>query len=161
MTERKSLSNAGRGLLMSVAVGTLPIAGCVQVAPSATRLPSGDISVSVSEKEFYDRAVATGDPAIVSQYIAKYPDSALIPSVLASMSPSQVQRISNAAACGIDTEVLAQIPQSIRRQLCLEDTEDPSQATAAAASSPAWILRDQVRDDSGREESDRGDGYGG
>ena len=112
MASRSSFKKAGRGMLMGVAVSTLPLAGCAEFS-----LPPKEIWVSAEEKHFYDRARASGDPSQVSRFMKRFPESELIRLLLNSLPPADLQRISPSAVAAVDPEVLASLPRDVRKQL--------------------------------------------
>lgn len=115
MTKRVQLFRVGRGLLLSVAVGTLPIAGCAEYPDSLKQLTIHN--VGADEKLLYERAIETSNPVIVSSFLSKYPESRLIRSLLTSLSPEELQRVSPAAVDGVDPDILASLPRAVRLQL--------------------------------------------
>ena len=127
MTKRVPLSRVGRGLLLSVAVGSLPLAGCTDIPDS---LKWRTVDYSASEKALYDQAIASSDPATVSRFLSSYPRSSLIRPLLVSLSPAELQRVSPSAVNQVDPNILASLPPKIRLQLGIVGT--PTRASEAA-----------------------------
>ena len=63
MKNGKSFGRVGRGLLLGVAVGALPLAGCTELPPAPKQTV---ITVPAKEKRLYDRAHESADPAVAT-----------------------------------------------------------------------------------------------
>lgn len=120
MKKGSALSHVGRGLLLGVAVGALPIAGCTEYPDSLRYLTM--TPVTTGEKQLYEQARASQNPELVSQFLVEYPSSRLIRNLLLSLDPAELQRISPSAVAGVDPDILASLPPSVRMQLGLSAT---------------------------------------
>lgn len=125
MARRPSIGGVGRKLLLSAAMGTLPLAGCTGYPGSMAVGSPNVIRVTPAEKALYDEARSTADPAVVSRFLAAYPGSRLIPGLLSSLPPSVLQRVSRAAVAGVDPAVLDDVPASILQQLNVASAAAP------------------------------------
>ncbi len=114
-----SIGRVGRNLLLSVAVGTLPLAGCV----NGVGHPTSDRQVlrasTQAEKSAYLSARSTSNPGEVGIFLCDYPRSELIRSLLTSIPPSDLQRVDPSCVRRVAPEVLETLPTSVRRQLGL------------------------------------------
>ncbi len=101
MTDSKNRTSIGRGLLLSVVLTAVPLAGCDTVF-----YPPG-------QQAMYTQVVTTKDPALAGNFIRMYPDSPLVRNVLLSLPPSSLKRLSKDAVARIPPETLKTLPADI------------------------------------------------
>ena len=136
MDKSSKTRRIGKALLLSAAVGTLPLAGC---APQITDADdaTGSITVSATEADLYRAARDQRNVQAVTAYLQNYPNSQLVSSLL--------PRVPVATLRQIDRSVVAQIPQATVASL-------PSNTRAALGAGPTPPRQTVVRED-------RDDGY--
>ena len=117
MTDRKSVTNLGRKLLMGVAVGTLPLAGCVPAPAEETAGPV--IYVSSAEKALYERALAARNAELATEFVCTHPESKLIRPLLSAMEPSELRRITAECVGKIDADVKDSLSARVKRSIGL------------------------------------------
>lgn len=117
MTEKKSAAALGRRLLMGVAVGTLPLVGCVP-AMDVTGDPAV-IEVSAAEKALYERALAARSAEAASRFARTFPSSELIPFLFSTLPASELGRIPASTVEKIDPDVRDDLPRRVKKALGL------------------------------------------
>lgn len=65
----------------------------------------------------YSHAIRTGDPALASEFLRRYPASPRSAAVLTSLPPAALSQVSPLAVAGLPPATLAQVPANVRRQL--------------------------------------------
>lgn len=118
MPERTKFAVVGRNLLLSVAVGTLPITGCVEVEPVPAE-NANMIPATRAEKAKYEIALRARNAEQATEFMISYPESELIRPILASMAASEIRRIPKSAVNGVDPDVLLTLPDRVKRLLGL------------------------------------------
>lgn len=109
-----------RNLLLSIAVSTLPLAGC--------DLPAQN----TPEQALYHRVIKTQSPDLAIEFLKKYPDSPLVRGVLTSLPPDALKRIPPAVIRLIPEATLASLPPDVRALLGLPVAKLPRKPVRAS-----------------------------
>ncbi|MEM9031024.1 MAG: hypothetical protein AAGB18_00130 [Pseudomonadota bacterium] len=135
MTRPKTPHRLGATILLGLAAGTLPMAGCAIIGQSeATE------EISAEEQRDFEAAVTQNDPVFVERYLRRYPNGR-VASVLSAQSPEVISRLAPNAFANVPAETIRTLPPSIRQNL------------PASVSSRAPVAREQ-REDSGDRSED-------
>jgi hypothetical protein len=92
---------SGRALLLSAAIATLPLAGCV---------PYG---YSDEQHRAYSAAFVSKSPAEASDFIRRYPDSPLVRDLLVGLPASTVKRLAPDAVKAISPSIIRTLPPDV------------------------------------------------
>lgn len=117
----------GKNLLLSVAVGAVPLVGCGPVPSSDLVVePSGPITASPEELALFRQASQTGNPVTIENYLRTYPDSQLVRNLLTELPPDTLRLIDAAALTGVNATILRTLPLETRSALRLRNVDGPN-----------------------------------
>ncbi len=123
----------GKNLLLSVAVGAVPLVGCGPTpSDNLVVAPSGPIAASPEELALFRQASQTGNPTVIANYLRSYPDSRLVRNLLTELPPDTLRLIDNGAVTGVNASILRTLPLDIRSALRLGTLDGPTSADDAA-----------------------------
>lgn len=122
----------GKNLLLSVAMGSVPIVGAGPVvAQEAEELVIAQAEIPAEIQAQFDAAAQSGDPALISQFILDNPTSGLVRRLLVNLPPETLEFINPAALAAISPTVARSLPPGTRVALGLDTVEGGSDGDAA------------------------------
>lgn len=111
MPENSKTRSLGASVLLGIAAGTIPLAGCDIIGQA-----SDSAEISAEEQQLFQAAITQNDPALVERYLQRFP-SDRVRSVLTAQSPEVLGRLSPAAFADVSASTLQQLPRSVQLSL--------------------------------------------
>lgn len=103
-------------LLLSVALGTTPIVGAMQV----------EAQQNVNAQ--FEQAAQTGDPALINEFLLQNPNSPLVRQLLTNLPPETLEFIDPSAVDAISPAIINGLPAATRSALGATAPLAPSNA---------------------------------
>ncbi|MEM9344736.1 MAG: hypothetical protein AAGA87_16980 [Pseudomonadota bacterium] len=151
----------GRKLLLTAAIGTLPLAGCVPEVPVEGAPGGATVTVSAQEADLYRAARSQQTAASVNSYLISYSNSVLVPSLLSSMPVTTLRQVDRSLAAQIPATTLAALPAAVRSALGVGAAAAPRQAAPVTTTTRTTPTRPAATRSTGGDDDDDDDGGGG
>ncbi len=106
--------------MLGVAIGATPILGAVTLAQDLPPAPVlAQAEIDPLERQMFEQAAQSGDPARINAFLRAYPDSPLVRSLLVNLPPETLQFIERSALSLVGPAVVRSLPIALRQSLGL------------------------------------------
>ncbi len=107
-------------MLLGVAIGATPILGAATLAQDLPPAPVlAQAETDPMERQMFEQAAQSGDPARINAFLRAYPDSPLVRSLLVNLPPETLQFLESSALLQVSPAVVRSLPIALRQSLGL------------------------------------------